>query len=76
MPWSQVPGLEDVSGIGRYRTTVDLGPDWTDDDGACLELGEVNDTFRVSVNGVAAAAVRPAGPAVDLGRPAASAAPT
>ncbi|WP_182525357.1 glycosyl hydrolase [Nocardioides dongkuii] len=50
-PWSQVPGLEDVSGIGRYRTVVDLGRDWTDEDGALLELGEVNDTFRVTVNG-------------------------
>jgi hypothetical protein len=50
-PWSLIPGFEDVSGIGRYRTVVDLGRDWTDDDGALLELGEVNDTFRVTVNG-------------------------
>jgi hypothetical protein len=42
--WSKIPGLEDVSGIGRYRTSVDLGTDWTADDGAHLELGEVNDT--------------------------------
>ena len=32
VPWSQVPGLEDVSGIGRYTTEVDLGSDWTDRD--------------------------------------------
>lgn len=50
-PWSQVPGLEDVSGIGVYTTTVDLGSDWTPADGAVLALGEVNDTFRVRVNG-------------------------
>jgi hypothetical protein len=50
-PWSEVPGLEDVSGIGRYRTVVDLGRDWTAADGALLELGEVSDTFRVTVNG-------------------------
>jgi hypothetical protein len=50
-PWSQVPGLEDVSGVGVYSTTVDLGRDWTATDGAVLELGEVNDTFRVRVNG-------------------------
>ncbi len=31
---------------------IDLGRDWDDDeDGALLELGEVNDTFRVTVNG-------------------------
>ncbi len=52
-PWSQVPGLEDVSGVGTYTTTVDLGRDWDDEDGAVLELGEVNDTFRVRVNGKA-----------------------
>lgn len=51
-PWSSVAGFEDVSGVGRYRTVIDLGRDWDDDvDGAVLELGEVNDTFRVSVNG-------------------------
>jgi hypothetical protein len=50
-PWSQVAGLEDVSGIGVYTTTVDLGDDWTPAQGAVLELGEVNDTFRVRVNG-------------------------
>lgn len=55
-PWSAVTGLEDVSGVGRYRAVVDLGRDWTPGDGALLELGEVNDTFRVSVNG------RPVGP--------------
>ena len=47
LPWSQVPGLADVSGVGVYTTVVDLGRDWTDADGAVLELGEVNDTFRV-----------------------------
>ena len=30
---------------------IDLGEDWNDDDGARLELGEVNDTFVVRVNG-------------------------
>jgi len=51
-PWSQIAGFEDISGIGRYRTVIDLGRDWDDDeDGALLELGEVNDTFRVTVNG-------------------------
>lgn len=49
--WSQIPGLEDVSGVGTYTTVVDLGRDWTSADGAVLELGEVNDTFRVLVNG-------------------------
>ncbi|MDP3893194.1 glycosyl hydrolase [Nocardioides sp.] len=52
VPWSQIPGLEDASGVGRYQTVVDLGEDWDPArDGAFLELGEVNDTFRVVVNG-------------------------
>jgi len=65
--WSKVSGLEDVSGVGRYRTTIDLGSDWTEDDGACLELGEVNDTFRVTVNGRTLAPLDPMDPVVDLG---------
>lgn len=66
-PWSKVAGLENVSGVGRYRTTVDLGADWTADDGAFLELGEVNDTYRVRVNGELVAACDPLDPTVDLG---------
>ena len=65
--WSKVSGLEDVSGIGRYRTTVDLGEDWTADDGAYLELGEVNDTFRVRVNGELLDPLDPMDAVVDLG---------
>lgn len=65
--WSKVPGLEDVSGIGRYRTTIDLGADWTSEDGAYLELGEVNDTFLVRVNGQQLAPCDPLDAVVDLG---------
>lgn len=67
-PWSKVAGLEDVSGIGRYRTTIDLGTDWTEDDGAWLELGEVNDTFRVRVNGELLPPCDALDATVDLGR--------
>lgn len=67
VPWSQVPELQDVSGIGRYTTEVDLGRDWDDRDGAWLELGEVTDTFRVTVNGVAVGGCDPLVPTVDLG---------
>lgn len=66
--WSRVAGLEDVSGIGRYVTVVDLGEDWTEEDGAVLELGEVNDTFRVRVNGELLPACDPLKSTVDLGR--------
>jgi hypothetical protein len=65
--WSQVAGLEDVSGIGRYRTEVDLGQDWTDADGALLELGDVTDTFVVRVNGEELPPCDPVDTIVDLG---------
>lgn len=66
-PWSAIEEFADVSGIGRYVTEVDLGRDWTDDDGAVLELGEVNDTFRVLVNGIPLPACDPLVSTVDLG---------
>ncbi len=67
-PWSEISGLEDVSGVGRYRTVVDLGADWKEPvDGALLELGEVNDTFRVTVNGEALPACDVLDTTVDLG---------
>ncbi|NYI12192.1 hypothetical protein BKA05_003707 [Nocardioides marinus] len=65
--WSEVPGFEDVSGIGRYRTQVDLGRDWRTEDGALLELGEVNDTFRVRVNGHDVGPCDPLVTTVDVG---------
>lgn len=68
VPWSQVPGLEDASGIGRYTATVNLGVDWPTGTLARLELGEVNDTFRVSVNGVALPPLDVLDTTVDLGR--------
>ncbi|PDP87293.1 alpha-L-rhamnosidase [Glycomyces fuscus] len=51
VPWREIEGLADTSGIGRYTTTVDLGEGWTGGHGAHLDLGRVSDTFRVTVNG-------------------------
>ncbi len=45
--WPDIPELQDVSGIGRYTTTVQ----WDGGGGAYLDLGEVFDTYRVTVNG-------------------------
>jgi len=64
-PWFELPGLADASGVGRYRVTVDVGPEWT---GTWLELGEVFDTFRVKVNGLSLPPVDQLRPVVDLGR--------
>jgi hypothetical protein len=66
-PWSQIPELADSAGIGRYRTTVTLPADWTPSHGAELELGQVSDTFRVSVNGRRLPPADRLHPVVDLG---------
>ncbi|HET7800384.1 MAG TPA: hypothetical protein VFL38_08170, partial [Humibacillus xanthopallidus] len=49
-PWTSVPGLEDVSGVGHYTAVVELSDSWNGV-GAYLDLGTVFDTFRVRVNG-------------------------
>ncbi len=43
--------LREISGLGTYRTSVDLGADWTADHGAYLDLGPNFQTYSVSVNG-------------------------
>jgi hypothetical protein len=50
-PWSDLPGLADASGVGTYRATVRLGATWTGGYGAHLDLGEVDGSFTVTVNG-------------------------
>ncbi|MGX1274141.1 glycosyl hydrolase [Streptomyces phaeoluteigriseus] len=67
VPWSRIPELADSAGVGRYRTTVDLPADWTASHGARLELGQVSDTCRVTVNGTRLAPVDRLHPVVDLG---------
>ena len=51
VPWSSIPELADASGVGRYTTTVTLPQTWAAGVGATLDLGTVNDTFRVWANG-------------------------
>ncbi|MEU4659871.1 glycosyl hydrolase [Streptomyces sp. NPDC023723] len=67
LPWSQIPELADSAGVGRYRTTVTLPADWDASHGAHLELGQVSDTFRVTVNGTRTAPVDRLHPVADLG---------
>ncbi|MER5428578.1 glycosyl hydrolase [Streptomyces sp. NPDC002588] len=67
LPWSRIPELADSAGIGRYRTTIDLPSGWTSSHGARLELGQVSDTARVTVNGTGAAPLDRLQPVVDVG---------
>ncbi|WP_210491766.1 glycosyl hydrolase [Patulibacter sp. SYSU D01012] len=65
--WSAIPALQDVSGVGTYRTTLRLDGAWTGGFGAYLDLGRVVDSVRVTVNGRATAPVDPMDPRVDVG---------
>ncbi|MGW0705431.1 glycosyl hydrolase [Streptomyces sp. NPDC002643] len=67
LPWSQIPELADSAGIGRYRTTIALPDDWDSSHGAFLELGQISDTFRVTVNGTRLATVDRLHPVADVG---------
>jgi hypothetical protein len=67
-PWSQIPELQDVSGVGTYTTTVRLPATWTGGRHATLHLGEVFDTFRVRVNGKAVATVDQVTGVADISR--------
>jgi hypothetical protein len=60
--WPDIPELADVSGIGRYTTTFD----WAGG-GAYLDLGEVFDTYRVTINGRALPAVDQLSSTIDAG---------
>ncbi|MGA2534626.1 MAG: glycosyl hydrolase [Terracidiphilus sp.] len=50
-PWPQIASLNDVSGIGTYTASITLPAGWKTGTGARLKLGEVFDSFTVSVNG-------------------------
>src|SRR5487761_2397291 len=50
-PWPEIPGGENAAGLGTYTTAFDLPATWTAANGAILSLGEVFDTFTVTVNG-------------------------
>jgi len=65
VPWLEVPGLEDVSGIGRYTTTITW--EGTKGSGAYLDLGSVLGSHRVLVNGAQVPGTNPLDTVVDLG---------
>ncbi|GAA1664534.1 glycosyl hydrolase [Nonomuraea maheshkhaliensis] len=62
VPWPEIPELADASGVGTYTARLD----W-DGSPAYLELGEVTDTCRVTVNGRRLDPVDQLHPVIDLG---------
>jgi hypothetical protein len=49
--WPEIPQLRNVSGLASYTTRFELPATWNATNGATLELGEVFDSFTVTVNG-------------------------
>ncbi|PQE23273.1 secreted protein [Rutstroemia sp. NJR-2017a BVV2] len=49
-PWSQIAGLEDVSGVGEYNSTFNFSHD-PEQVGASISFGPIKDTLRAWVNG-------------------------
>ncbi|CAL9394626.1 hypothetical protein SUDANB145_01337 [Streptomyces sp. enrichment culture] len=49
--WQNIAGLEDRSGTSTYTTTVSLDASVVKNGGATLDLGTVNGTYTVEVNG-------------------------
>ncbi len=64
--WPDIPALANASGIGNYSTTVNLPAGWDASYGAVLNLGQVTDTFTLTVNGTPVA-VNQVDPTVDVG---------
>ena len=50
-PWPEIPPLQKASGLASYTTRFELPAAWNATNGAILELGEVFDSFAVTVNG-------------------------
>ena len=53
IPWKDIPAVgKEVSGIGYYRTVIELPEEWREGDGARLCIGSTNgETAAVYVNG-------------------------
>jgi hypothetical protein len=49
-PWPDIPELANASGIGVYSTTVNLPATWDASHGAMLSLGQVVDSFSLTIN--------------------------
>lgn len=51
VPWSELEGYEDVTGIGTYSTRFYLEDEWTGGTNARIDLGTVQDGYELYING-------------------------
>lgn len=49
--WDQIKGLENVSGIGEYRATFEIGDNYKLGQKAYIHTGKIKDAFNVTING-------------------------
>ncbi|MFD7134305.1 glycosyl hydrolase [Streptomyces sp. NPDC059894] len=66
-PWTDIPELKDTSGTGTYTTTVTLPATWKKGTGARLDLGQVTDSYALTVNGTKVTAVNQLNATADIG---------
>ncbi len=50
-PWPQIASIQDAAGVGTYTTTFNLPANWKVGSSATLKLGEVFDSFKLTING-------------------------
>ncbi len=67
IPWNEIEGMEKVSGVGTYTTSFELERGWEDGFGAVINLGDVVDTYALTVNGQTVV-VDQINTSVDIGR--------
>ncbi|KAH7409052.1 hypothetical protein BKA64DRAFT_773603 [Cadophora sp. MPI-SDFR-AT-0126] len=63
LPWQEIPGLANTSGVGYYDTSFS----WTDTSvGAVIDFGRVVHTLRVKINGRQILPLDPTSPKADI----------
>ena len=67
IPWTQIQGMENISGVGYYRTQIELEEGWEDGVGAYLGAMNIEDCYNLKVNGAEVPANQ-VEPLVDIGR--------
>ncbi|KAF5355430.1 hypothetical protein D9758_006403 [Tetrapyrgos nigripes] len=66
VPWDQLEGLANVSGVGTYVTTLDWDQAEDGGVGVQLDFGEVFHTIKAWINGVEIPTADPTNPVVDV----------
>ena len=67
--WKEInPDWANVSGVGIYTASFDLDSGWKEGYGALIDLGEVEDMFNITVNGITLDPVNQINTIYDIGR--------